>query len=116
MLNREKLPGLIYDFRENIARLKGGDWSQEITEIINEPSDDRFEGHIAFMRAARGFGGIGDNLSSGNAKCSSRCMYCRIFLGVLSCIGLFCFLLSAVERIHLSIKKSIDSAFKLRCE
>lgn len=85
-----------YDFRELIARNPSGDWSEDLTDIINEPSDKEFETWIFFMRAARGFGGLGDGSLNWNSSRIGVRVYCALFFLLLNffllasgCIGCF---------------------------
>jgi hypothetical protein len=108
MKNRQKLPGLIYDLRENIARLNCGDWSHEITEIINEPSDERFEGHIAFLRAARGFSGVGEGSLDRNSKNRSGLMYRLFFAQSIFFFGFTLGLLLLFNNLCRFVKTSVN--------
>jgi hypothetical protein len=104
--NRE----LIFDFRENIARYRNGDWSKDVTEIIAQPSDEAFEARIAFLRAARLLGGLGDGSLDHNAKKFGHRLYFCLFSGVLVVSGVSLALLFNSKRLFRRVQQPIDRA------
>jgi hypothetical protein len=75
--------GLIFDLAENIVRKPTGDWCSELTQIANEPSEERFEVRLLFLRASRAISGTSNASLDWQSRRFGNRLYFRLFKVVL---------------------------------
>jgi|ERR1700722_11298904 len=103
-----------YNLEELVVMKDDGQMSQDLTALVNDPSDENFETWINVFRAARSFGNLGDGSLNRNAKGICSRAYYRTFLALLHCPLRLCLFMFRCHRIFCFLKGRCKSFCKIR--